>query len=163
LTITCESGGERSKLTATNLTSLHDAIRYDQELEPAQYTIAYEEDGETFKIRNERDFKAFSEKPNANGKYKIVLKPIKKETQAEEKKVVTPKVETQASGQVKREREQRVPHVNENKPTAELVDGKIFRIRTTAKDPATLEELKQACLACQCIEIYNDSEEIEVR
>jgi len=106
------------------------------------------EKGKTFKIKNERNFKAFSEKPNADGDYEIVLKPIKNETQAEEKKVVTPKVETQevvapkvekkvvapkvetqASGQVKR------AHVNDNKPKHELVDGKIFRIRTTAKDP----------------------------
>jgi len=171
LTITCESGGERSKLTATNLTSLHDAIRYDQELEPAQYTIAYEEDGETFKIRNERDFKAFSEKPNANGKYRIVLKPIKKETQAEEKKVVTPKVETQEVVAPKVEKKvvapkvetqawcaayganqyqhpverERVPHLNDNKPTSELVDGEFFKIDTKAKDPATDEELRQVC------------------
>jgi len=80
LTITCSVEGEDTAVVATNLASLHAAIRDDQGLEPHQYRIEYTAKGKTFKIKNENSFEAFSQRPRDDGEYEIVLYLIEKDT-----------------------------------------------------------------------------------
>ena len=90
LTITCSCEGELSQLVARDLESLQEAIREDQTIDPEMYEIEYTTGNNTFKIRNNANFKAFAKKPNNDGEYKIVLLRKMTNTQVEQKKAEKP-------------------------------------------------------------------------